>query len=397
MSNPGHIWRWLEPQKNQAREIVMPEVEKINSLLPPDLKMAFHKTDSYYQMNNGSQLFLRGVEDKGESARGTFSHGITCDEVGSWRDPDYIINEVLLPQLLTTKGKLVRISTPPQNLAHQWYQYKQEAIKDGRFLQLTERDLTWIEEEEKEHMAKAMGGRESPAWRREMLCEPVADPESLVIPEYREDIHDKDTYELPEYYNYYVGADFGFHDHTGVVFAVADVMNNELVILDELWVRGQNSKDIAAAIKSKELALFHGKQPYKRTADAPLQQIYDLQSLNNLSFTPALKDEKIAAINALRVAFSQGRVKILKSCQNLRFQLKVGMWNDRKTDFERGEGIGHLDLLAALIYMHRSIDWHENPFPLHAPEVQWATHHINPVDTGNDSLRKAFYPFGGDQ
>jgi hypothetical protein len=374
----------------------MPEMEKINRLLAPANRPEFKKTDSYYQLPNGSQLFLRGInEDSGESARGTFSNGITCDEVGSWRNPDYVINEVLLPQLLTTKGKLVRISTPPENLGHSWYNYKNDAVIDGRFLQLTEHDLTWIDNEEKESMAKAMGGRTSPAWRREMLCEPIADPESLVIPEYKEELHVIKDYKLPDYFTAYVGADFGFQDHTGVLFAIHDFRANELVIVGEEWVKGQNSDQIAKLIKSKESALFHGKQPYRRVADAPLQQIHDLMSLHQITFMPAMKDEKMAAINSLRVAFSQLKIKILDTCQNLKFQLKVGLWNSRKTDFERGENLGHLDLLAALIYLHRSIAWHINPYPHLSPEVTRDTHYITEQPKTGQDISRALFPFGG--
>jgi hypothetical protein len=370
----------------------MPEIDKINTLLPKNQKMFFHKTDSYYQLPNGSQLFLRGVEDRGESARGTFANGITCDEVGSWRDPDYVINEVLLPQLLTTGGQLVKISTPPQNLAHEWYRYKQEAIAENRFLQLTERDLTWLSEEEKDILARAMGGRNSSAWRREMLCEPIADADALIIPEYTEDRHDVEDYERPEYFAWYAGADFGFKDHTGILFGVVDFMRRELVIIDEIWVRAANSKDIADKAIAKERELFGDKVPYKRVADAPLQQIHDLQTLHGYAVTPAMKDDKYAAINSLRVAFNENRVKIAKNCKHLRFQLKVGMWNDRKTDFERGEGIGHLDLLAALIYLHRAIDWHFNPYPLYAPGIQQSTHWINEKDNNDQELARALFP-----
>jgi hypothetical protein len=49
---------------------------------------------------------------------------------------------------------------------------------------------------------------------------------------------------------------------------------------------------------------------------------------------------------------------------NLRRQMKVGMWRDeKKTDFERTEGLGHLDAIAASIYFNRTIDRRFNPIP----------------------------------
>lgn len=389
------IVRWCEPWKNQAREIVQPEVSKIEQLFPEPSRIRYYKTDSFYEHpKTGSRLYLRGVnEDRGESSRGSFSHMIVCDEVGSWKEPDYIINEVLLPQLLTTKGALIKLSTPPRNLGHKWYQYKEDAIIEGSFLQKTINDCTWIDDDEKEVIKREVG---EIAWRREFMCEPITDPEALVIPEFSSD-HIKDL-KHPPYYDCYVGADFGFKDFTAVVFGYVDFLTRTLVIEDEVVVNAKNSQEIANMIKAKELELWPKKEPYRRTADAPMQQIYDLQNLHSLNILPTLKDDKYAAINALRVLFNEKRIIINPRCVKTLHQLRVGIWNERRTDFERGDTTGHLDSIMALVYLNRNIDWHKNPYPRVPEGVSHADYFIPETmtddKTGIQNIMNPFARFG---
>jgi hypothetical protein len=83
-----------------------------------------------------------------------------------------------------------------------------------------------------------------------------------------------------------------------------------------------------------------------------------------LSEVEPQKDDKIAAIHELRVEVGARRFKVKANCTNLIRQMKVGMWRDEKhTDFQRSEGLGHLDGVAAAIYFNRSIDRKLNPWP----------------------------------
>ncbi len=387
ISREAFIWRWCEPWKNQCREIVMPEVNRINNAisgLPSKWKLKFYTTDSFYELPaTGSRLYLRGVnEDKGESARGSFAHRISADEFGSWRDPMYIKNEVLMPQLLSTDGKLSTLSTPPRDLGHPYYDEKKVAMREGRFVQFTIKDVTYLSQKQKGRMCQAIGGPLSTAWRREFLCEEITDKEALVIPEYNPELHDvPDDYPRPDYFDAYVGADLGFHDWTFLVFGYWDFQKAELVIEGEEVFQAKNSREIAETALAQERALWAGTLPYEtqgrdkegnicpapylRVSDNDPQQLHDMATLHGYPMIAMRKkDEKLAMVNGLRLLFQQGKVRIKKRCQNLRFQLRVGLWNDKKTSFERGEKTGHLDGIDALIYLSRSIDPSRNPYPL---------------------------------
>jgi len=389
------VARWCEPWKNQCREILQPEIQKISSLIPESTRPIWRNTDSFYEFpTSGSRLYLRGVnEDKGESARGAASHIIVLDEVGSYKDTEYIINEVLLPQLLTTKGQMIMIGTPPRKLDHPYYKYKQQAIEQGCFIQKTINDCNWFDDKDKEQMCAAVGGKDSAAWKREFLCEPVADSETLVVPEFSELDHVRDVIEMPKHFDIYISMDSGFHDHTAVLIAILDFVKSKVLILDELFVKSQNSQEISDAIKEKIKFHFGTKTPYRYVCDAQAQVIYDLNTLHGLPFVPPLKDDKFAAINAMRIKFQEKRVEVHRRCHNLIFQCKVGMWNERRTDFERSKLVGHLDSIAALVYLLRTVDWHKNPFPRLAEGITHYDHWINEEPTKEQELSNAMFPF----
>lgn len=412
IQNAGWVCLWCEPDKNQAREIVQPEITKLFKMAPRHMRPVWSTEDSFYwfpstgNRETASRLKLRGVNhDRGDSARGPFANIIVADEYGFWRDPGYTIQEALAPQLQTTLGPLIKASTPPEDLGHAYYEDKVEAMVAGRFVQRVIYDNKSLSEQAFQSIVKDCKGVHTPAFRREYLCEPVSDPERLVIPEYDESVHDvPDDYPRPAHFDAYVGIDLGFNDNTAMLFAYVDFLKRELVIDDVLLVSGKNSKEITDSAKAKELSLWGRRlddgrispkpdSEVDRVSDNDLQQIYDMQTLCSYFVRATAKDDKIAALNELRLLFTGARIKIKKRCGPLRYQLKVGLWNERRTDFQRGEKTGHLDAIAALIYLSRNVNWHHNPYPQYGVDVSHATHYIPESDSqGSEekALEKAF-------
>lgn len=390
--NEGWVARWCEPWKNQAREIVMPEIEKVQDFfaLPDSMRYRFVSQDSYYVAPWGSKLFIRGVnEDKGRSARGPFAHIVVADEFGFWSDPT-IVETIFQPQLLTTRGQLIIASTPPEDLGHEYYSRKQQAIREKRFIQKTIHQNESLTEEDIQKICARAGGSDSPTWKREYLCEPIASPERLVIPEFREALHViADDSKPPPHFDSYVGIDLGFEDRTAFLFAHWDFLRRKLVIEDEHFARGKNSKELTDPAKEIEKRLWGEQKPHKRTGDNDKQQLYDMLTMCDYSVMPSRKDDKMAALNALRLRFTNNQIEIKERCKNLIFQLKVGLWNESRTTYLRGESTGHLDGIDALVYLNRSINEHKNPYPLY-PGVTTMTHFVDPRDlrgkTANDLL-----------
>lgn len=390
--HPRTVARWISPWKNQSREIVMPEVDKIQYLCDEDKKAKFVGVDSYYLFPNGSRMYLRGAnDDKCQSARGPFAHIIVCDEFGFWNCPE-AVESILKPQLLTTKGQLIFASTPSDNLGHSYYNRRDEAKEDGRLVVKTIFDNESLTKEDIDEECENQGGPLSDSWRREYLCEAVSKSDDLVFPEFKEDKHVTIKIDYPLFYDCYVGADLGFNDNTGMLFGFFHFEERTVYIEDELWMRGKNSQEIAKEARNKEEKLWNQKKPLLRVSDNDLQQLYDLNTLHDYVMTPTRKDDKQAAINKVRTMFSENRIRIHERCKNLIFQCKVGMYNATKTSFVRGAKTGHLDLLDALIYMVRNVDQYKNPTPAGALMHYHSHFIVDERKEDHETLKNIFEP-----
>lgn len=383
------IWRWMEPWKYQAREIIMPEMDRIQETCPERFKFKFYKTDSFYECpSNGSRLYLRGVnEDRGESARGSYAHGETADEYGSWRDASYVLNEVMLPQLLSTNGPLWRVSSPPRNLGHLYYTEREVAAREGRFIQKLIQDSVpeLYTEEQVLQMCLAVGGPQSPAWLREFMCQPVSDPDMLIVPEWSDDENIvEDDYPRPAWPTFYMAGDSGLDDNTALLFGWYDFEKDEEVIEDDWIANGKTTQEIVDVAKAREHLLWGDQKPHRRAYDAAKQLIFDLFGTHDYPVTKAKNEDKHAAIHAFRVRVGQRKFKVKRRCAHTCRQLKIGMWKDEKhLDFDRPEDktLGHFDAIAAAIIFSRLIDRDLNPVPLNHG-VSHYTHFINPHSHG---------------
>lgn len=397
--NPGWICRWCFPNKNQAREVIGAEIVKLQKDCPEHLKFRYQTTDSVYIGPRGSKLYIRGVnEDRGDSARGPASNIIVCDEYGFWNEPDYIVREALFPQLENQPGQwLIKASTPPRNLGHRYYIEREEAIRKTRFIQKIIYDNEALSKEELAIIIEESGGIDSPGFRRERLCEPVSDPELLIVPEWA-DAHNvvPDDYPRPQFFTPYVGGDSGADDNTAVLFGYYDFLKNEIVVEEELVVSGKTSKEIVELSKNIEAKIWGELQPRKRVYDAAKQLIFDIFVDHKWPVQMPQKADKIAAIHELRSEVGARRFKVKDKCKHLRRQLKVGIWKDeRHLDFERTEGLGHLDAIAAAIYLNRAIDRKVNPTPAHHGLSKFTNYIPNrPGANEDEAIRRAFKPRG---
>jgi hypothetical protein len=289
------------------------------------------------------------------------------------------MKSVILPQLQRVNGRARLQSSSPESVGHDFVGLCEEAIRAGSYFKFTVHDNPRLTPEKIQKDAEEVSGKQGAAvWletsvRREFLCEFVTDTARAVIPEFNDEQHVGEC-ERPEWVDTYEGMDLGLVDLTHVLFGYWDFGNARLVIEDELSGQYMLTSDVGAKIKAKEQELWgklpyfgapngkHNRAPWGRYSDNEAQQLYDLAALG-LSFAPAIKTDKEAAINRLRLMFSQGKIVIHPRCKSLLHQLRVGIWNERRTDYERLPGAGHLDGIDALVYMARMIDYNRNPVP----------------------------------
>ena len=392
------------PQQKMARNIIVPQMLEVLEDCPKDIAPVFHKTELTFKFpHNNSTIVLSGCDDRraADSLRGLKLDFGIIDEAGFHEHLDYVLKSVLLPQTLTTNGKILLISSPPTSPAHSSVGIYTRAVEQGAAVKHTiEVAVPWLErgwDTVKEYVDEA-GGPESTSARREYYAEIVTDETMSVIPEFQK-VRDEIIEIIdppPDYRDLYVSADFGFNDLTAVLFGYYHFQRAHVVIEDEIIVHRHSALQVADLIRQKEAVLWSArtKEPF-RFADAPPQMLVDIANYGRVGFGPVMKDDKDAAINNLRQLITRKKLRIHPRCKGLLAHIEYAVWNKTKTKFDRSDNHGHYDALDALIYFVRHVSVNSNPEPLLPAGVSWETHHLpqhlTEGSTGN-RLLDAFKP-----
>lgn len=379
LKKPNAQVKYAAPTAKAVRKIIQPNIRKILADCPSELRPEWNSLDMEYRFKNGSTISIAGCENQNyENLRGTEADEIYMDEVGFIDDLIYIINDVLMPQVQDTNGRIILCSTPPRSPAHESVKIAMDHRSAGRFWGCTVWDNPRHTKEQHtkyfKQIAQSRGMDleqyfESVTFKREYLGEFIADEEHSVIPEWNkalesylvnESIFRKEV--KPKYYDCYVGLDVGWKDGMAAVFGYWNYSRQALFIEDEYLVFKKTTDFVANGIKAKEIELWSDKEPYLRISDNNLQFIADLNSKGKMSFIPTAKDHKELQINRLREWIRGRKIFIHPRCKRLVTQLASTTWNKNRTSYERTPE-GHGDLLDALVYLVRNVRQAKNPHP----------------------------------
>jgi hypothetical protein len=390
---PNSIVKYLCPAKKDAKSITREQMTAILADCPSDIKPTWMEADKMYLFPNGSIIQMAGTDGgNAESVRGGSCHIAILDEAGfmDYNEFSYIVQSIIMPTLLTTKGKMILASTPSKEPDHPFMtDYMLPARKDGTLIEYDIYSNPMITEKDIEEIAAEYpGGRDDPAFLREFMlqCDVVSD--DFIVPEFTADAR-KDIIgerkSKPAYFDFYVSGDPAATDLTHVLFGYYDYLNAKLVVADELTLGGPGesitTQDIADGIRRKEKLNFSNPltgeipEPYLRVMDYNNKILmFDLDKEHGLRFIPTAKDNKEAQINKLRMMVRQGKIEISPKCQNLIYQLQAGRWKKTKdgtiNGFQRLKGMkdqnlkpNHCDGVDALLYLVRNVDFNKNPYP----------------------------------
>lgn len=380
LKKPNCIVKFVAPTKLQIATIVRPLFTEILKDCPPDLRPELKKADHIYYFKNGSELQLAGTDNKhAEKLRGGDSWAAFVDEAGSCSDLEYIIKDILLPTTLITKGKIILAGTPPTVSEHDFLKYIEECSLKGALVKKTIDDNKRITQEQRDELINELGGINNESTRRELYCEIIKDPKTAVLPEFT-DLLEKDivkAWPLPPHYDAYVGMDLGSKDLTGVVFGYYDFRGGKIIIQDEILMDFQSPDNtiltLTDKIKDKEKELWTNtytnevKSPKRRVSDINYIVTDEIRKISKglVQFEATKKDDKATAINNLRILLSNKKIIIDPKCKHLLHQLRNVKWSSKtnKETFARSAESGHYDLVDALLYMVRSMDLTNNPYP----------------------------------
>lgn len=363
------IVRYGAATQKDVHEIIHPLMRQISDLAPEYLRPIWNQAKGkYIYPSTEAELIVSGLDEgRADNLRGASMDLGIIDEAGFIDDLDYVIRSVLMPQTLTTDGRILLSSTSPRTAGHPFVDFLEQAKQDGSYIKQTIFDdsrpdvLARIPE-----FMKEAGGADSTTWKREYLCDILTDETSALVPEFqKQEAVIVKPWTRPPFFHRYVAMDLGLIDFTAVLFGYVDFENAKHVIEDEILMNRKDSSEIAEAIKKKEKALWGIVPPFLRIADGNALTIFDFNSIHKLAFGQARNDELEAAINNVRLEVLSGGIVIDPRCQNLIKHLKYGVWDKTHRRFDREPNIfGHYDLVAALMYFCRHAMKSVNPYPL---------------------------------
>lgn len=405
--HPGSRVVFCGPTIDQVRTLLFPALLEIEREAPPEWR---HHYDGdkiiTYPGAPGSELHIFGAENKraADRGRGPSAHLVLIDEAGFIPILGYVMRDVLRPQTLTTGARMILASSPAAEPGHEFTRVTEAAEVTGNHAHRTlyqnprltpERIAEYIAEDARDEGMTPEEYVTTDTFRREYLAERVVDRTLVGVPEWA-DMAQALTVERerPEYWDAYVGLDYGGADPHAALFAYLDFERQTLVVEDEVLLRdGENTAQLAEAIRARERALWGTDgwdgtlrslwedgtqqiparwagenptrpQPYSRVADHDVQLTRDLQELHGIAFSPAQKTDKAHAVNRLRVLLREGRVEVHPRCRHLDRHLRTTTWaSERRSEWKRTGGGEHGDLVDALVYLVRSVDWQRNPWP----------------------------------
>lgn len=367
IKNENAIIHYFCPTFNEAKKIILPIYRIITADAPEEVRPVWYASDGCFVIpSSGSKIHLVGTENRSyERARGTRTDRGYIDEAGFCDDLKYIVDDILIPQTITTSGKLFIFSTPPPTPAHDFYFMCMEAKSKDDYCVLDFASYTAVSDDVKAQYIAEAGGEKSATVRREYFCDFLTDPERAVLPEFDDEKEKKIVIDFPrpDYYDWIGALDPALNDFTAYIIGYYDFINAKYVIENEMWFNKMNTEKIADGIKELESETFD-TEPKLRVSDTDSLLICDLNELHKLQFVPTRKDDKEAQLNYLRVLIQNERIVINPRCVNLIRQCKTAIWNRQRTQYERTDKEGHFDLIDALVYFVRNTNTANNPYPI---------------------------------
>lgn len=370
---------YLAPWAKNASEITEDAAVQILADCPKELLPEFKSQVKEFHFKNGSIIRVKGVNgEHAQYLRGGAADLVILDEIGLMHDLRHVISDVVMPMTMTTNGRILLATTPARSPGHESTAIYWEHYELGASSRFTIRDAPHVSDERKAYFLRVAGEKneripailhgellpETTTAKREYFCEFVTDADSAVLPRFPE--AKADIVKIPErppYFDTYVSMDPGFNDKTGILFAYVDYLNRKLVIEDELLLKRADTPMIARALKEKEKENWGDKIPCKRITDIDLRLIADLWSIHGLSFHKADKPDMLSGINMINVMIDSRQIIIHPKCEQLIQQMENAVYDAKGKDFDHTEADSHFDLVAALKYLCRAINWQKNPYP----------------------------------
>lgn len=427
------MMRYTSAFQKTIDEIIGSVAPQVFETAPPDCEAQYHgkrgplPAGFYWPTSGptmGARLALAGLDMNKNALRGQGNDFDFISEAAFIDKLDYTVRNVLIHQYHQRAWSRMMVETSaPEVLGTDWEMtILPDAKARGAVFSATIEDNPRLSRREKDFWIGQAGGRGNPNCEREYFNVISASVEQQVIPEFLEAKHVADT-PRPKHAIAMAAMDPGMRDLFAIIWGYWDAARAKLVVERDWAQRNASTAQVAEVIKAAELDLYgphagstqrfginapagfvywDGKDfranPMQRVSDTEARLIGDLTVDYKIAVQNTLKDDKEAALYALRNAFRDGKVEIHPRCQKLISHVRTARWNEKRTDYERTPQHGHYDLLDALVYLWRMVQpiRNQDPFPpAHIDKQDRGVLFMQPPAATPHALRGLQDAFGG--
>lgn len=375
-NNPNTIVRYIAPTLKSAREVVIPIFNELKRILPLEMMPALKKAELKFVFDNGAEIHLGGASlENIEGSRGPICHKITLDETGAFPDGsdlDYVLYSVLYPQLTTTQGQIIHLTTPPKNINHKWLTHLYQKMRDaGNTVEFNIDQNPLLTPEQVLAIEELYGGRDSPDFQREYLLKSIQETSLRVCREYVDSTHSANTAEIMDKWteetrdpiSSYIVVDYGVTDLTAILLCVYHKYDDKMLVLKE-WEVSDGAEAFAETLTAviKDANNLRLNEPASIIIDC-MEQTRTFLMAKPYEFVfsrPRKKRRKIDSVAFLRNKIETNKIVVDKSCKKLRSMLEYGCWkksDSENKEFARSDTLGHLDHVDSLIYAALFVKW----------------------------------------
>lgn len=322
------------------------------------------KSEGVIRFNNGSRIKITGNSNNSEADK---LRGFNCrlaiiDEIGHQRNIDYLVNEILVPQMADYTDSTLLLTGTPSRVPNHFSTRIFNSDNEYKKYHFTMLDNPFIPNPRKlieEEAANKGMGINTPFIRREYFGEFVSDLEAIVFKDYK-------TYkELPDLTDFNpiginIGGDYGYKDYNGIVTVIYN-KEKAIVLKEDKFNKANVSKIIEKMLSHYDFAVGLNKKygwniPVKIYADYNEESItkelmikYKVPAFNCYKYDKAYAIEKLAEMSRTgRLLVPEGGLCADEMEQTLYDR-------DAKTDAIISELSDdyHPDILMALLYASR--------------------------------------------
>lgn len=352
IKNPHTNILFVVPVLKNIERYVSEIANNILSDCPADLRPEYLPMKGLYTFKNGSQIFCVGSSNQSyENLRGARINLAVIDEAQRNEELEIIIDEVVMPSLMDSDGRMMIYGTRPRQPNHPFIIRYVKDAKDNKSFFTFDIYQCWYPPERIAEFKKEVSKE---AWEREFECKDTADKKFSVVPNFKNAYIQRvpDPQYFPSLVAYTAMDIGGSLDNTHIPFAYFDSVTKKLIVKSEaVWAAQESRVDkIAKAVKQNERML---PKKIRRVCDTNnFILVKELQEKHKLSFEPVQKGPGSleAMLEILNIWIENEKILIDPSCKILINELRFGSWNRARTDLDRRTG-SHCDGILALAYM----------------------------------------------